>query len=72
MSKNLLLAQSGGPTAAINATAAGVIEAAMANPDVDRIYAGFHGIQGVLDDNLIDVTEKIEKYIKDNYVKEKE
>lgn len=59
MSKNLLLAQSGGPTAAINATAAGVIEAAMANPEVDKIYAGFHGIQGVLDDNLIDVTERI-------------
>ncbi len=57
--KNLLLAQSGGPTAAINATAAGVIEAALANPDVERIYAGFHGIQGVLEDQLIDVTEKV-------------
>ncbi len=36
--KNLLVAQSGGPTSAINATLAGVIENALSSPSVDKIY----------------------------------
>ena len=46
--KNLLVAQSGGPTSAINATLAGVVENALSSPSVDRIYGSINGIQGVL------------------------
>ena len=46
--KNLLVAQSGGPTSAINATLAGVIENALSSPSVDKIYGSVNGIQGVL------------------------
>ena len=53
--KNLLVAQSGGPTSAINATLAGVIENALSSPSVDKIYGSVNGIQGVLNDNLIDL-----------------
>lgn len=55
--KNVLIGQSGGPSVAINATLAGVIAAAQQNPSVDRIYGMRHGIEGVLADNLIDLTD---------------
>lgn len=57
--KNLLVAQSGGPTSAINATLAGVIENALSSPSVDKIYGSVNGIQGVLNENLIDLKTKI-------------
>ena len=47
--KNLLVAQSGGPTAAINATLAGVIEQAMTEEVIDQVYGACYGIQGVLE-----------------------
>ena len=53
--RNLLYAQSGGVTAVINATAAGVIEAARMHADsVGRVLAARHGILGVLDEDLVD------------------
>ncbi|MDD3220283.1 MAG: 6-phosphofructokinase [Lachnospiraceae bacterium] len=57
--KNLMVAQSGGPTAAINATVAGVITAAYASSKVDGVYGAVNGIQGVLDEKFIDLREKI-------------
>ncbi len=50
--RNAIIGQSGGPTAAINATLAGVIKGAFASDAVDKIYGMCHGISGVLDDNL--------------------
>lgn len=60
MSRNLLVAQSGGPTAAINATLAGVIRQAMAESEVDRVYGACYGIQGLLEEKLVDLTEKVD------------
>lgn len=55
MSKNIFYAQSGGPTAVINASAAGVIETARQHRDVfGKIFAGQNGILGALEENLID------------------
>ena len=51
-----LVAQSGGPTAVINASLAGVIRANQLNPLYDRVWGGIHGIEGVLDDRLYDLT----------------
>ena len=59
--KTLMVAQSGGPTAAINATLAGVIDAAQASPDIDRIYGCRHGIEGVLHEMFVDLTAFSEK-----------
>ena len=50
--KNILVAQSGGPTAAINATLAGVIREAKKQREIDRIYGAFHGVQGILADEI--------------------
>lgn len=53
--KNAFYAQSGGVTAVINASAAGVIEAARKNKDkIGKVYAGRNGIIGALTEDLID------------------
>ena len=55
--KNVVVAQSGGPSPVINCSLRGVIETCMAMPDVfGNIYAGFHGIEGVLKEDLIDMS----------------
>lgn len=54
--KNCLVAQSGGPTAAINASLAGVIEEVLKSPETERIYGALNGIQGVIRDDLMDLT----------------
>lgn len=53
---NCLVAQSGGPTAVINASLAGVIRANQINPIYDKVYGGLHGIEGTLDGKLYDLT----------------
>ncbi len=53
--KNAVYAQSGGVTAVINASAYGVIAAAGECDFIDEIYGGFDGINGVLDERLIDL-----------------
>lgn len=55
--KNAFYAQSGGVTAVINASAAGVIETARQHPDkIGNIYAGRNGIIGALTEDLIDTS----------------
>ena len=56
---NLLVAQSGGPTAAINATLAGVLQGVRANGKIDKVYGAKNGIEGVIKDCLIDLNEMI-------------
>lgn len=51
--KNCLVAQSGGPTVAINASLAGVIDAALSSGPVDKVYGGRNGIQGILEERLV-------------------
>ncbi|MCC6160959.1 MAG: 6-phosphofructokinase [Nitrosomonas sp.] len=55
--KNAFYAQSGGVTAVINASAAGLLETARAHPDkIGKIYAGRNGIIGALTEDLIDTS----------------
>lgn len=53
--KNLLVAQSGGPSAAINATISGVIDAGIASNQVGHVYGARNGIKGVLNENFINL-----------------
>ena len=55
MKKNLLFAQSGGPTSVINASCYGIISEAKKHNF--KIYAAKFGIEGVLTDNLIEMTD---------------
>ena len=54
---NIAIAQSGGPTAAINSSLCGVFDEAEKYNEVDRIYGSINGIEGILNDNLIDLKE---------------
>lgn len=64
MKRNLLIAQSGGPSPVINSSLRGVVEAAKCFPDkVGRIYAGWHGIEGVLKEELLDLSAQDEDEI---------
>lgn len=55
--KNLLIAQSGGPSPVINSSLRGVVEAAKCFPDkIDTIYAAWQGIEGVLKEELLNLS----------------
>ena len=53
---NCLVAQSGGPTSVINATVAGVVKANQMNPYYDHVYGGLNGIEGILQERFVDLT----------------
>ena len=55
--KNMLVAQSGGPSAAINATITGVIDAGIASNQVGHVYGARNGIKGVLNENFVNLDE---------------
>ena len=50
---NIAVAQSGGPTAAINATLAGVFERAFESEKIGHIYGSINGIEGMIKDDLV-------------------
>lgn len=56
--KNVLVAQSGGPTSAINASLAGVLKATIDSNNYDRCYGAINGVLGVLSENYLDLTDK--------------
>src|SRR6187455_3330333 len=60
---NLLVAQSGGPTAVINASLAGVLQEAGRHECIEEIYGGLNGILGILNEDLIDINEEKAKTI---------
>lgn len=62
---NIAVAQSGGPTCAINASLAGVFSAGKKSGKFEKIYGAFNGIEGILENRLVDLSEVItddEKY----------
>ena len=61
---NAFYAQSGGVTAVINASAAGVINTAALFPEkIGQVYAGQNGILGALREELIDISRESEASI---------
>jgi 6-phosphofructokinase len=53
---NCIVAQSGGPTSVINATVAGVVKANQLNPLYEHVYGGLNGIEGILAERFVDLT----------------
>jgi len=60
---NLLFAQSGGPTAVINASAAGVIAEAQKSKAYDKILCAHFGMDGILKEDFYDVTALTKKQL---------
>jgi len=54
--RNLVVAQSGGPTPVINSSLQGIVEAARDLDAVGTVYGGRHGIEGVLREELLDLS----------------
>lgn len=54
--KNALVAQSGGPTAAINASLAGVIRGCLDSERIGRVYGARNGVEGLMDERLVDLS----------------
>ncbi len=54
---NALIGQSGGPTAVINQSLVGAIEGLKGCDAIGRIYGAHHAVRGVVEDDLIDLTD---------------
>lgn len=64
MAKNVIVAQSGGPSPVINSSLRGIIETCRMFPDkFGKIYAGWHGIEGVLKEELLDLSAQNEEEV---------
>ena len=61
--KNLVVAQSGGPTCVINSSLRGVIDAAKSFDRIGTVYGACHGIEGVLKEELLDLSAQKEEEI---------
>lgn len=55
----MIIGQSGGPTAAINASLAGAISYAFEQDNIETVYGMINGIQGMLEGSVINLTEKL-------------
>ena len=69
MGNNLLIAQSGGPTVAINATLVGILKRAKERREVDKIYGARYGIKGILSGNIFDLESKLKVNMQDILIK---
>jgi 6-phosphofructokinase len=62
--KNIIVAQSGGPSPVINSSLRGIIDTCKMFPETfGKVYAGWHGIEGVLKEELLDLTAQDEEEI---------
>lgn len=55
--KNILVGQSGGPTAVINSSLCGIINEAKNQENIDKIYGMVNGIEGFLKDKIVELNE---------------
>ena len=56
---NIAIAQSGGPTCAINASLVGAFSQALKTPEIDAVFGSINGIEGIIKDNLINLKNYI-------------
>ena len=52
---NIAVAQSGGPTCAINASLVGVFRESLKIPEIDAIFGSINGIEGIIENHLVDL-----------------
>ncbi|MEZ5950003.1 MAG: 6-phosphofructokinase [Planctomycetaceae bacterium] len=58
MAKNMIVAQSGGPSPVINNTLRGIVETAREMSEIGTVYGGWHGIEGVLKEELLNLSDQ--------------
>ena len=58
--KNLIVGQSGGPTAVINSSLYGVVSEGLAhNEEIEGVYGMVNGIEGFLEDRILDFRQAL-------------
>ena len=63
MKRNILVAHGGGPTTVINASLFGVIDEAMRQSSSGKVFGAIHGVEGVLNDELIELSSQDQKQL---------
>ncbi|MFN2348098.1 MAG: 6-phosphofructokinase [Thioalkalivibrio sp.] len=58
MTKKVLVAQGGGPTAVINQSMVGAVLESRKFRNVELVYGGFHGVRGIVDEEFLDLTQE--------------
>ena len=66
--RNVIVGQSGGPTAAINSSLAGVYRTAM-DRGYKKVYGMLHGVQGLLEGRYTDLSEHIRTQLDEELLK---
>jgi len=61
---NCLVAQSGGPTAVINASVAGVVAEALNHNCIEEVYGGLNGVLGIINEEFIDLAAESQQQIR--------
>lgn len=61
---NVLVGQSGGPTAVINASVAGIISEALNHECIEEVYGALNGVLGILHEDLIDLAAQSQQQIR--------
>jgi 6-phosphofructokinase 1 len=61
---NVLVGQSGGPTAVINASVAGVVAEALNHSCIEEIYGCLNGVLGILQEDLIDLASESQQTVR--------
>jgi 6-phosphofructokinase 1 len=61
---NVLVGQSGGPTAVINASVAGIVAEALNHACVEEIYGALNGVLGILQEDIIDLAAESQQQIR--------
>ena len=61
---NCLIGQSGGPTAVINASVAGVVAEALNHASIEEIYGSLNGVLGLLGEDFVDLAAESQQAIR--------
>lgn len=61
---NCLIGQSGGPTAVVNATIAGIVSEALNHGNIEEVYGALNGVAGLLQEDLIDLAAESQQAIR--------
>ena len=62
---NMLIAQSGGPTVVINQSLIGAVKEAKKHARIKKIFGSLHGIQGILNEDFIDLKKETDKTLEE-------
>ncbi len=61
---NCLIGQSGGPTAVVNATIAGIVSEALNHGNIEEVYGALNGVAGILQEDLVDLAAESQQAIR--------